>query len=155
MSHRRGIALLGTPIYTEDGEATEVINPGYLVEGQTAISLSTIDGLKAPIRVALERDELGRGVDGSVGENSLDTNAVAGETAAYAVGETVKVGAFHAGQRFLGFIVSGQDITEDDLLEAAGDGTFEILAGAEPLVRAVESVNNVNPDDAAIRLEVI
>ncbi len=153
---RRAIALLGTPIYTEEGQATEVITPGYLVEGQTSIALSTIDGLKAPIRIAMERDEMGRGI-GAVGASSLDTNAVASLSADYAIGDTVKVGAFHAGQRFLGFIVSGQDITADDLLEAAGDGTFEILAGAEPLVRAVETVDasGVVEADVPIRLEVI
>ena len=135
---RRTIALMGKPIITEEGEASEVITPGYLVEGQTAIAKSTIDALKAPIRVAMERDELG---------SDIDTD--------YAVGDTVKVGAFHAGQRFQGFIVSGQAITADDLLEAAGDGTFESLAGAEPLVRAVETVTASDPGDTRIRLEVL
>jgi hypothetical protein len=138
---------MGTPMITEEGVAGEVITPGYLVEGQATVNKSTIDGLKAPIRVALERDELGKGIDDTRGS----------ETADYAVGDTVKVGHFHMGQRFLGFIASGQDITADDLLEAAGDGTFEALAGAEPLVRAVESVDatGYEESDVRIRLEVI
>lgn len=152
---RRTIALLGSPIITEEGAATEVIQPGMLIDGQTSIALSAVDGLKAPIRVALERDEMGRGIDSAFGA-SLDTNAQAGEDPNYAVGETVKVGAFHAGQRFVGFIASGQDITANDLLEAAGDGTFESLAGAEPLVRAVETLNaDTLPDPIHIRLEAL
>lgn len=139
---KRTIALLGSPIVTEEGEAAAAITPGYLVEGQTAIAVCTVDALKTPIRVALERDELGDDID-----------------VAYAIGDTVKVGAFHAGQRFLGYIASGQTITADDLLESSGSGgtagTFEALGGAEPLVRAVESVSAVAPGDTAIRLEVI
>ena len=152
---RRVITLLGNPIVTEEGVAGEIITPGYLVMGQATIVKSTVDALKAPMRIALERDELARGLDGTAGAASLDTNIQAGESPDYAVGDTVKVGAFGAGMRFYGFIASGQNITADGLLEGAGDGTFEDLAGAEPLVRAVESVNATNPGDTSIRLEVI
>ncbi len=151
---RRVITLLGNPIVTEEGVAGEVIRPGYLVMGQATILKSTVDALKAPIRVALERDELGRGIDGSAGSASLDTNIVAQQSPDYAVGDTVKVGAFGAGMRFYGFIVSGQNITADDLLEGAGDGTFETLAGAEPLVRAVESVDASGFVEADVRIRL-
>jgi hypothetical protein len=135
---RTAIALLGTPMITEEGEATEAITPGYIVEGQGSISISDDDGTKIPMRVALERDELGDGIDD-----------------AYAIGDTVKVGHFHAGQRFYGFIASGQNITASDLLEAAGDGTLEGVASGVPVARAVESVNATNPGDTRIRVEVI
>lgn len=152
---RRKVMLLGNPIITEDGAAGEAIAPGYLVEGQATILKCTIDGLKAPMRVALERSEFGRGVDDTPGSSSSDGNIQTGTTAAYASGETVKVGALTAGMRFYGFIASGQDITADDLLESSGDGTFEALAGAEPLVRAVETIEATDPGDTRIRLEVI
>lgn len=135
---RRTIALMGSPITTEDGAATEAITPGYLVEGFTSIAKSTIDALKAPVRVALERDEMGK---------DIDTD--------YAIGDTVKVGHFHAGQRFQGWLVSGETIAAGDLLEATGAGNFEALAGAEPLVMAVEAVTSVAPGDTRIRVEVL
>lgn len=152
---RRVITLLGDPIVTEEGVATEAITPGYLVKGQGSISKSDVDGLVAPMRIALERDELGRGIDSSAGAASQDANIVTQQSPDYAIGDTVKVGAFGGGMRFYGFIASGQNITADDLLEAAGDGTFEALAGIHPLVRAVESVNATDPGDTRIRLEVI
>ncbi len=151
----RVITLKGDPVISEEGQATEVITPGYLVAGQTSIAKSVVDGLVAPIRIALERDELGRGIDASAGA-SLDTNEQAQLVADYASGENVKVGHFKSGERFLGFIASGQNITADDFLEtSATAGTFEALAGIHPLVRAVESVNATDPGDTRIRLEVI
>ena len=152
----RVITLKGDPVISEEGQATEVISPGYVVAGQTSIAKSTVDGLVAPMRIALERDELGRGIDASAGA-SLDTNEQAQLVADYASGENVKVGHFKSGERFLGFIASGQDITADDFLEVTGDGTFETLAGIHPLVRAVESVDASGfvTADVHIRLEVI
>lgn len=150
----RTITLKGNPVISEEGQATIALTPGYMIEGQTAIVVSTVDGLVAPIRVALERDELGRGIDASAGA-SLDTNEQAQLEADYAAAENVKVGHFRSGDRFLGFIASGEDITADDFLEAAGDGTFEALAGIHPLVRAVETLEATDPGDTRIRLEVI
>ncbi len=139
MAHRRVIALLGgKPVITEEGQASEAITPGYLVEGQTSIAKQSTGATKVPVRVALERDELG---------NDIDTD--------YAVGDTVKVGAFHAGQRYFGFVASGETIAADDLMESNGDGTVVALAGAEPIVRAVEAVTSTDPGDTRIRLEVI
>lgn len=149
----RVITLKGVPVISEEGQATEVITPGYVIAGSTSIAKSAVDGLVIPIRVALERDELGRGIDASAGA-SLDTNEQAQLVADYAIGENVKVGHFKSGDRFLGFIASGQTITDDDFLEAAGDGTFESLAGIHPLVRALETVSATDPGDTRIRLEV-
>lgn len=154
----RVIKLKGDPEISEEGNATEVITPGYLIAGQTSIAKSTVDGLVAPIRIAMERDELGRGIDANVGA-SLDTNEQAGETADYASGENVKVGHFKSGERFLGFIASGVGIVADNFLEASGSGgtpgTFEGLSGIHPLVRALETVTATDPGDTRIRLEVI
>lgn len=135
---RTVIALLGKPVITEDGLASEAITPGYLVMGQATIGKQTGTGWESA-RVALERDELG---------NDIDTD--------YASGDTVKVGAFHAGQRFYGFIASGQNISEDAMLESAGDGT--LAAGTtNPMVRAVEAVDASGyvVSDVRIRVEVI
>ncbi len=137
---RHVIALLGgKPVITEEGQATEAITPGYLIKGQTSIAKQTVSATKVPVRVALERDELG---------NTIDDD--------YAIGDTVKVGAFHAGQRFYGFVASGETVAVDALLESAGDGTIQALAGAEPIVRAVDAVTgNVGVVDVRLRVEVI
>lgn len=145
MAHRV-ITLLGEPIVTEPGKATEAIKPGMLVKGEASVSLQTIDGLKAPMRIALERDEAGRGIDTTYGSESSD----------YAVDDIVKVGHFGHGMRFLGWVASGANLAADALVESSGNGKFEALAGAEPLARVVEAVDNsAGPGDARIVLEVI
>ena len=137
---RRVITLMGEDLVTvtEDGQASEAITPGYMVMGFGTIAKQTIDALKAPMRVALEREEMG---------NDIDVD--------YAIGDTVKVGHFPPGSRFYGWLVSGETIAAGDLLEATGAGNFEALAGAEPLTMAVEAVTSVAPGDTRIRLEVI
>lgn len=149
----RVITLLGNPIVTEDGEASEAIKPGHLVKGQGTVAKQTTATTKVPVRVALERDELGKGIDSTPG-SSLDTNnSVAAQSADYASGDTVKVGAFAGGDRFLGWVASGVNVAADALMESAGDGTVRALTGAEPIVRALEAVNATA--DTRIRLEVI
>lgn len=143
---RRVITLMGAPIVTEDLEALEAITPGYLVEQPAAgVSKQTITDLAAPATVALERDELGKGIDGSVGS----------ETADYAIGDTVKVGHFAPGMRFYGFVASGQTLLQDALLDSAGDGTLQAMAGLRPMARALEAVTSSDPGDTRIRVEVI
>lgn len=147
----RTIVLMGVPIITEDGEANEAIFPGYLLEGTTGSTIlkQTSSG-NQPVRVALERDELGRGIDDSLGIGEAGS-------AAYAVGETVKIGAFSAGDRFLGFVASGVSVAVDELMDSAGDGTFADGATApNSMVRALEAkTGGLGIVDVPIRVEVV
>ena len=146
----RVITLLGVPAVNEDaGLALEVILPGYLVEAPVAgVSKQTIADLPVPAMVALERDELGRGVDDTLGVGEAGS-------AAYAIGETVKVGTFAPGDRAQLWVASGQTIVIDDQLDSAGDGTVQALTGTDPLCRALEDVTSTIPDDVHIRVEFI
>lgn len=143
---RRVITLLGNPIVTEDGTAVESITPGHLVEGQASIKKLTGTGGQ-PVRVCLERDELGRGIDATVGSGT------ASETGIIASGETVKVGAFAGGMRFYGFLGSGENVAADALLESNGDGTLK-AGTTNPIARAVEAVD-ASSADTRIRAEVV
>lgn len=124
MSVKRTIALLGQPVYNEDGAAAEAITPGHLVKGVTSIAKQTATTGQLNPSFALERDEMGRDID-----------------EVYAIGDTVKVGTFHPGQHVLALIASGQNIAADAQLESAGDGTLRALASGVAIARALEAVN--------------
>lgn len=144
----RVIALLGMPVVTEDGNATEVITPGYMVEGVTSIQKNTVTGAGVPVRVALERSELGRGIDDSVSGSSSPAGS-----ADYAVGETVKVGHFQAGDRFFGFVASGFNEAAGAFVEAATAGV--VAAGTtNPIGFITEAVNATDPGDVRVTVEV-
>jgi len=135
---RKVIVLLGQPIVNEEGVATAAITPGMLVDGVTSIAPHAIAGADCPRTFALEREELGQNIDD-----------------AYAIGDTVKVGAFAPGQRVNALIASGQNIAANQALESAGDGTLRLLASGVRLARALEAVNNsAGPANARIRVEV-
>jgi len=145
MATMRSVVLQGTPICNEDGAATEAIKPGYLVKGVTSIAKQTGTGF-VPKAVALERDELGAGVD--------DTYRGAGTpAAAYASGDTVKVGVFKSGERALGYIASGENISADELLESAGDGTYS-SGSTNPIARSLDAPGAVTVE-TAIRVEFL
>jgi len=144
---RRTIILLGQPVYNEDGAAGEAIKPGHLVQGVTTILKHATAGGKTPTAFALERDELGRGID--------DTLNVGHGSADYAIGDTVKVGVFTKGQRVLAFIASGQNITADMQLESAGNGTLRTLAAGQVLARALESSGGAVVTLTRIRVEIM
>lgn len=127
---KKSIMLLGQPVYNEDGVAGEVLHPGHLVDGVTTILKQATASVQTPRAFALERDELGQGIDGDV----------YGATS-YAVGDRVKVGVFHAGQHVLAYIASGQNITVNQRLESAGDGTLKAYSSGVMLARALEAVN--------------
>jgi hypothetical protein len=84
---------------------------------------------------ALERDELGTGIDNArQGSGTI--------SAFYASGDQVKVGVFHRGQELTAFIASGESIAEDDLLESAGDGTLKEGTGYT-IARAMETLGTI------------
>lgn len=143
MAKKRSIVIQGDPRVYEQGVASETIKPGYLVKGISTIAkqTATTTGLP-PAAFALERDELGTGID----------NTYQGEgtgSAFYASGDRVKVGVFSKGQRVLAYVASGQNITEDDQLQSAGDGTLA-EGTTKPIARACETLGAVTTETALV-----
>jgi hypothetical protein len=135
MTTPRVIALLGTPIQNETGAAGEEIRPGHLVKGVSTILKHASSKGAAARTYALERDELGKGIDNTYG----GTTGSAG-SAWYAIGDTVKVGSFAPGMRVNAWVASGVTVVEDDFLESAGDGTLQKYTNGVIVGRAMEAV---------------
>jgi len=140
---RRVIALMGTPITTEDMVAAAAITPGHLVERTSTgtVQKQTDDAANVAPMFALERDEMGKDID-----------------TAYAAGDTVKVGNFAAGQRVYAFIPSGQNVTNGDYLttDTGGRLTKTSVSATVRIAMALESVNNTaGPSDARIRVQIV
>lgn len=133
---KRVIILRGQPLINEEGVASAVIKPGYLVDGVLSIAPHAAAGGVCPRTFALDREEMGAGID--------DTHRIAPSISSdYAVGDTVKVGAFSPGMRVNALIASGQNITINDRLESAGNGTLRKFAAGEILGRALETTGAV------------
>lgn len=147
MSNKRTIVLRGCPAQNEYGVATESIKPGYLVKGVSSVSKQTASDRVVPA-LALERSELGTGIDNAhQGQSTV--------SAFYASGDQVKVGVFRQGDEATVYVASGQNITEDDLLSSAGDGTFKEEATAEQaFARALETLGAVTTE-TALRVQFI
>lgn len=149
MAIKRSVVLRGEPEFNEYGVANEAIKPGYLVKGVSVVAKQTVAGV-VPRCLAIERDELGQGIDDTYRVSGNGTNA-----AAYASGDTVKVGAFDAGDEATVYIASGQNISEDDYLKSAGDGTFaEVSAASGAIARSLETVGAVAVE-TAIRVQFV
>jgi hypothetical protein len=141
---RNKIALMGTPIVTEDQKALEAIIPGHLLMATaTGVQKNTANASNVARAFALERDELGKTVD-----------------TAYAINDTVKVGVFHGGQRVYAWLASGQNAAIGDYLttDNAGLLTKAAVAATIRVARAVEAVNTSGSAPVAgtrIRVEVV
>jgi hypothetical protein len=144
MSTKRSVILKGSPEVNEDGVASATVKPGYLVKGVSTVAHQT-STTKVPKAFALERDELGQGIDNS--KQGSGTGS-----AFYASGDKVKVGVFYAGCEVTAFVASG-NYTEDDLLESAGDGTL-VEGSTNPIARIKESLGSVVAVTAA-RVEIL
>lgn len=105
------IALRGEPIVDEQNSCSAAITPGHLIEINTGQwrKHATAAG-NAPPWFALERDEMGDGID-----------------VAYAANDTVKAGFFAKGMRVNALIPIGQTLAKGDKLESNGDGTLRKL----------------------------
>jgi len=145
MSTKRSVVLRGQPEFNEYGAATEAIKPGYLVKGVSSLAKQTATTGYYAFALAIERGELGQGIDNVAGNGVL--------AASYAIGDTVKVGVFDAGDEATVWIASGENIVEDDLLESAGNGLFKEGA-TRPTCRAMETVGHVAVE-TALRVQVI
>lgn len=139
MSTKRSVILKGSPIINEEGAASATVKPGYLVKGVSTIAHQTSTG-KVPKAVALERDELGAGIDNTYQGSGTPS-------AYYASGDQVKVGVFKSGEEATVFVASG-NYTEDDLLESAGDGTLS-EGSTNPIARIKETLGTVTTATAA------
>jgi hypothetical protein len=133
---RRVITLRGQPIQNEDGVASAVIKPGYLVDGVLSVAAHAVAAGACPRTFALERDELGAGIDDTyrgIGTISSD----------YQIGDTVKIGSFAPGMRVFAFVASGQNISINARLESAGDGTLRAFGSGTIIGRALETLGAV------------
>jgi hypothetical protein len=139
MANKRKIILRGDPEVNEYGAASATVKPGYLVKGVSVIAHQT-STTKVPRAVALERDELGTGID--------DTYRGSGTISAfYASGDQVKVAVFDSGDEATVFLASG-NYSEDDLLESAGDGRLQ-EGSTNPIARCMENLGLLTAGGAA------
>ena len=147
MANKRSIIVRGCPTVNEVGAASEAITPGYLVKGITTIAKQTGTG-QVPVAIALERDELGAGID--------DTYRDYAPAAAYASGDTVKVGVFKPGEQAVVYLASGQTIAVDATVVSAGNGLVTPGSTAGTVVgRAIDAVSVGVAAVTAIRIEVM
>jgi hypothetical protein len=137
MATKRSVILKGCPTVSEEGVASATVKPGYLVKGVSSVAHQT-STTKVPKAFALERDELGAGIDNTYQGSGTGT-------AFYASGDRVKVGVFAAGDEVTAFLASGNYV-EDDLLESAGDGTLQ-EGSTNPIARVMENLGQ----SAAVR----
>lgn len=141
----RSVILRGDPDINEYGTASATVKPGYLVKGIRTIAHQTATTTSVPNAFALERDELGQGLDNSR-QGSGTTSAF------YASGDVVKVGVFDSGDELVAFVASGAYV-EDDLLESAGDGTLT-KGTTKPIARIVDSLGTVVAV-TAVRVQIL
>lgn len=149
MSTKRSVILRGDPEINEYGVASATVKPGYLVKGVSSVAHQTANGVVCVKALALERDELGQGIDNS--KQGSGTSS-----AFYASGDTVKVAVFDSGDEATAFVASGAGtISEDTLLSSAGDGTFKVEATeSDAIARSMETVGVVTVGQA-LRIQFI
>jgi hypothetical protein len=137
---KRVIALMGQPLQNEDAAAAAAITPGMLVSvNGSGLWIPHGTALAAAARnFAMERDEMGKDMD-----------------TPYAIGDTVKVGAFSQGMRVNALIATGVNAAVGALLESAGNGTLRVLTTGVALARALEAVNNASGSNARLRVEIL
>lgn len=153
MSTGRTIVQKGSPEVEEGVVITAGFLPGTLlvrtiVAGVVSYAPSTLDGAHAAPTVAMERSELGAGVDNS--QQSLGT-----PTAAYAVGDQVKVGYMQPGVEYMAMLEDEQNISSGDFLAAnTANGTLRAVAAGENIIaQAMEDLDLTGaPADALIHV---
>lgn len=150
MANKRAVLVAGEPEFNEDGAAGAAVKPGYLVKGVGTILHASVAGAAVPrATVALERDELGQGID-----NTYQGQGTA--SAFYASGDTVKVAAGYPGCRFTMFLASGYVVAADGVLQSHGDGTLRPTeANQTSLFRAIDAVAVQALVPTAIRVECV
>jgi hypothetical protein len=151
MSTKRSIILKGTPKQNEDGVTATTIKPGYLIKGVSVIAAQDAAATRrSPANFALEREELGAGVD-----NTLQGSGTI--SAFYASGDQVKVGSFAPGDRVLGYVASGETVNEDTLLASHGTQAGTLAAATTAVGVLARSLDNLGTVavETFCRIEVI
>jgi hypothetical protein len=138
MASKRSVILQGDPIVNEDGVTATTIYPGYLVQGVSTIAAQSINDTRVvPATFALEREELGAGIDDTYFTSGSGTGH-----AYYSSGDRVKVGAFGVGMRVTAMVASGQVVSEDTLLTSDGAGKLKAATtSAYARARSLETLN--------------
>jgi len=147
MALKRVIKLLGEPIQTEFDEAGAAITPGMLLsyDGSGNLVPHASAGGASARQYAMHREE---GTGATLGKTDID--------AAYAVGDTVKVGAFAPGCQVNVLIPSGQTITKGNFLESNGNGMLKVFSAGVRQAYAEETVNNsAGPGSARLRVTIV
>lgn len=146
MSFKRTVLSKGTPEINEDATASAQVKPGYLVTQSATVAHQAVAGANVPRDVALERDELGTGIDDSLRGDGTPS-------AYYASGDVVKVARGYAGVEFTMFLASGYVCAVGDRLQTHGDGTLRPLEASQtPLFTAVDAVSAQVAAVTAIRV---
>lgn len=148
MSTKRSVILRGTPIVDEQGVAAAEVKPGYLVKTPAAGVAHQTASDRVPFVIALERDELGTGIDNTYQNSGTPT-------AFYASGDRVKVAYGYPGCVFTAWIASGQNIQKDELLSSAGDGTLAAEGTATDAICVSEEEVGAVTVATAIKVRVI
>src|SRR4051812_32685059 len=138
---KRTIKLLGEPIQNEDDKAAAAITPGMIVtfDGAGNLIPHATAGGQAARAFAMEREGMGGDIDD-----------------VYAIGDTVKVGAFYQGCRVNALIANTVNVAKGNFLEVgATAGTLRLFATGVVVARALESVNNTSGANARLRVEIM
>lgn len=137
---RKVIKLLGNPIVQEEELAIEAITPGHVVEYSGAgVRKNATAAANVTPMFALERDEMGKGID-----------------VAYAINDKVKVGVCAPGDRVYAFIPSGQVVAKGAYLttDNAGRLTTASVSATIRTAQALEAVTSSDPGDTRIRVQI-
>lgn len=131
------IHLGGDIVLVNDRTASTTITPGALVTRAGGVYIND-DASSPQPAFALEQAEMNKDVDFDYGS-----------------GDLIKVGVGRPGSTFWALLASGQNVSDGDVLESAGDGTLTALVSGEALFRAIEAVNNTTGAAPRVRVEVL
>lgn len=144
MADPKTIAISGSH-HRKEGVTDETVTPGHLLEygGSNDLQKHSTASGNAGRMFALENDLVGDGIDDD-----------------YASGETVQFCIAKPGAKIYAWLAYGEDVSVDDYLESAGDGTLQehTAIGSDVQVeavvaRATEAVTNTSGGEA-VRIEV-
>jgi hypothetical protein len=140
---KRTVILTGNELvqFDEDDKAGAAITPGMIVNynGSGDLVPHATAGGQGVVRLAIEREEMGGGLD-----------------TVYAIGDTVKVGVCPPGVRVNILIANGVNVAKGNFLEVgAVAGTFRVLAAGVAKLQAIEALNNTSGANARLRAVVL
>jgi hypothetical protein len=143
MSTENTIHLVGDYRLDEALAAAEV-KPGHLVE-ETSAAINTVQKHSTALGAAVLLFAI---------EDAWQGNT---KTDAYAAGARVMMSVEVSGNEVQGYIQAGESVTKGDLLESAGDGTFQKLTTGVALaaVRETLDLSGSGAVDTLARIRVL